>query len=301
MADYAATPIQPIVQGVLTVDAITLVPTFFGTGVSKATRSAQGVYQLTLDPGLPGNAGEVAPAIAGGPPALNLRSLVTIRGSTFPVAGGSDIAGIGVSYIDPSASDGGLQQVQLVFTEIETSLGVDPTGQTATGVEVIVWTADSEAVSAPIQIIAHALFVIDNPAFPTADGTAIVNSNGILSIARFPGGSIEGDFLITLDPGLPGCVAVAGPGTYDDAPRITITPRAGFGLPYIDSRTVTYIPPGIPNTGVTQFRIVLDSFGEPSDIFAFEILVWRGNLSSPQPDLQIVGPLFQSVRTLRMQ
>ncbi len=298
MADYAATPVQPIVQGVMTVDPITLTPSFQGTGVSQVTRSAQGVYQLTLDPGLPGNAGEVAPGAAGRPPALDLRTLVNIRGSTYPVPGGSDISGIGVSYIDPSVADGGLQQVQLVFTEVETGLGVDPTGVTSTGIEVIVWTANSEAVSAPIQIIAHGLFVNDNAAFPTADGTAIVNSTGILSIQRFPGGSVEGDFLITLDPGLPGCVAVAGPGTIDDAPRVTITVRAGFGLPYIDSRTVNYIPPPVlnPNVGVTQLRIVLDSFGEPSDVFAFELLVWRGNLASPQPNLQAIGPLFQPVR-----
>jgi hypothetical protein len=280
----------------MTVSGIT--PSFLGTGVSKVTRSAQGVYQLTLDPGLPGNAGEVAPSIAGGPPAPNLRSLVNIRGSTSPVPGGSDISGIGVSYIDPSVADGGLQQVQLVFTANTTGLGVDPTGASASGVEVIVWSADSEAVSAPIQIIAHGLFVMDNSLFPTADGTAIVNSNGISSIERFPGGSVEGDFLITLDPGLPGCVAVPGPGSFDDAPRIIITPRAGFGLPYIDSRTVTYVPPSMfnPNAGVTQFRIVLDSVGSPSDVFAFEILVWRGNLATPQPNLQAVGPLFQPVR-----
>ena len=296
MADYAATPIQPIVQGVLTVSGTT--PSFLGTGVSSVTRSAQGVYQLTLDPGLPGNAGEVPSSAAGVPSAVNLRSLVTVRGSTSPIPGGSDISGVGVSYVDPSVADGGLQQVQLVFTAGATGLGVDPTGASATGVEVIVWTADSEAVSAPIQIIAHGLFVNDNSAFPTADGTAIVNSTGILSIERFPGGYVEGDFLITLDPGLPGCVAVPGPGTIDDSPRVTITVRAGFGLPYIDSRTVTYIPPSIfnPNAGITQFRIVLDDGGFPSDVFAFEILVWRGNLSSPQPNLQAIGPLFQPVR-----
>jgi hypothetical protein len=143
MTDYAAAPIQPIVQGLLTVDPVTLVPTFEGKGVASVTRTVAGtsiLYTLTLDEGLPGNAGELQP----GPTfALILqqpdaRTLVTARGSiTNAVPGATSVAGIGVAY-GQIGEDGGFKAVLIVFTDA-THTAVDPTGAVANGAEIIVW------------------------------------------------------------------------------------------------------------------------------------------------------------------
>lgn len=144
MTDYAAAPIQPIVQGLLTVDPVSLVPTFTGRGVRAVTRTtaagppAQILYTLFLDPGLPGNAGELqsGPPIVG--PQPDARTLVTIRGSaTNVIPGSTSIASTGVFYGVLSA-DGGDTAILLVFTDAVPA-AVDPTGAVASGVEIIVW------------------------------------------------------------------------------------------------------------------------------------------------------------------
>lgn len=149
MTDYAAAPIQPIVQGLLTVDIVggVPVPTFQGKGVSAVTRTAGGVqivYELTLDEGLPGNAGELQPSpIDLGPPLVlgpqpDARTLINIRGSlTNVIPGGTSIVATGVTYA-VAGMDGGFTEVLLVFTDA-TPAAVDPTGAVASGVEIIVW------------------------------------------------------------------------------------------------------------------------------------------------------------------
>lgn len=70
MADYAAAPIQPIVQGLVTTVAGTPpVTSFFGRGIEKVVRGVTlGTYRLLLDPGLPGNAGALEPFVDTTPP-----------------------------------------------------------------------------------------------------------------------------------------------------------------------------------------------------------------------------------------
>jgi hypothetical protein len=155
MSDYAAAPIQPIVQGLLTVDPVSLAPTFTGRGVRSVTRTtaagppAQILYTLFLDPGLPGNAGELQPSLpisvafpVGFPTQPDARSLVTVRGSaTNAIPGSTSIANVGVFYSVPSAgpgTDGGDTAILLVFTNAVPA-AVDPTGAVASGVEIIVW------------------------------------------------------------------------------------------------------------------------------------------------------------------
>jgi hypothetical protein len=109
-------------------------PVFTGKGVSAVVRTAGGAaagdFTFTLDPGVPGNAGEVA---AGAP---DIRSLVTVRGSaTATIAGGSSITATGITYTTPSATDGGDTQFRLVLTNA-TPAGVDPSGANASGVEI---------------------------------------------------------------------------------------------------------------------------------------------------------------------
>jgi hypothetical protein len=179
MGDYAATPVQPIVQGLLTVSGagapphIADFPTFQGRGVSAVVRTALGVYLFTLDRGLPGNAGEVAPqggayplnvqpgAGAGavaivGPPALyagltgtnipipDVRTSFAVRGSSTAVPpGATTVASIGISWLTPGSSlpgggDAGFTQFQLVFLN-GAGAAVDPTDAVAAGVEIIIW------------------------------------------------------------------------------------------------------------------------------------------------------------------
>jgi hypothetical protein len=139
--DYAAAPIQPIVQGLLTVDPVLLTPTFTGRGVSRVTRTTavgQILYTLFLDAGLPGNAGELqaGPPIVG--PEPDARTLVTVRGSpTNAIPGSTSIVSVGVFYGGLSP-DGGDTTILLVFTNAVPA-AVDPTGAVASGVEVIVW------------------------------------------------------------------------------------------------------------------------------------------------------------------
>ena len=137
--DYAAAPVQPIVEGLLTVDPITLVPTFSGRGVSSVVRLSTGIYNLNLDVGLPGNSGEFAGTSPTTLPAADIRSIITLRGSpTNPnLAFSTSISNYWVDYINPGV-DGGVQTIQLIFqTAVEAP--TDPTGDAAAGVEVTVF------------------------------------------------------------------------------------------------------------------------------------------------------------------
>jgi len=154
MTDYAAAPIQPIVQGLLTVAVVagTPTPTFMGKGVSSVTRTVTPtvppdiIYTLILDEGLPGNAGELQPSqLIVGPPAVlipqpDARTLINIRGSLLnSVIGGTSIVATGVTYAQPTpGGDGGFTAVLFVFTDT-TPAAVDPMDPVASGVEIIIW------------------------------------------------------------------------------------------------------------------------------------------------------------------
>ena len=128
MSDYAAAPVQPIVQGLLTVAGTT--PSFVGKGVSAVTRVGAGDYKLQLDAGLLGNAGEVVPA--------SMRTLVTLRGGSGapPV---TTITQVAVSYVNSGTADGGFDQIELVFSI--GGVATELTGAAAGGAEVIAWKA----------------------------------------------------------------------------------------------------------------------------------------------------------------
>jgi len=146
MADYAAAPIQPIVQGIVTgvIPAPGVVTTFFGRGVSKITRVGAGQYRMILDAGLPGNAGEIEPLpepvlgqpIPVGPVAPDARTLVTLRGTTTTVTQALASYAQSSVLVDGVAPpvDGGLNVVEVTLIalapidatfEIVVWLGVD--------------------------------------------------------------------------------------------------------------------------------------------------------------------------------
>ncbi|HYB24720.1 MAG TPA: hypothetical protein VED41_13040 [Solirubrobacteraceae bacterium] len=138
--DNAAAPIQPIVEGLVTYPGGPgTTPQFDGKGVSAIVRdpaalNGKGAFILTLDVGLPGNAGAVP--FGPSPPLLpdpDVRTLVLpIGGTGIPPLSG--IASIGVSYI-PSAQTGvGAPQIEAVFTNAA-FVTEDPKG----GFQIIVW------------------------------------------------------------------------------------------------------------------------------------------------------------------
>lgn len=161
MTDYAATSVQPIVQGLLTVSGAAApsphVPTFTGKGVSAVARvvvAGNIAYVFTLDAGLPGNAGEVEPdgaaypaaqvpgAGSGALPGTNVpvpdtRSYFTMRGSSSAaVPGSSLVTSTAITWLAPGA-DGGFTQFQLVFLNAAGAT-VDPTDLVAAGVEIVI-------------------------------------------------------------------------------------------------------------------------------------------------------------------
>jgi hypothetical protein len=161
MTDYAATSVQPIVQGLLTVSGAAApspnVPTFTGKGVSAVARvvvAGNISYVFTLDAGLPGNAGEVEPTGAAYPaaqvpgagsgassttnvPAPDMRSYFAVRGSsTAAVPGSTTITSTAVTWLAPGA-DGGFTQFKLVFLNAA-GVTVDPSDLVAAGVEIVI-------------------------------------------------------------------------------------------------------------------------------------------------------------------
>ncbi|HYX21863.1 MAG TPA: hypothetical protein VFA98_13535 [Thermoanaerobaculia bacterium] len=138
--DYAAAPVQPIVEGFVSYPAGPgTAPIFDGKGISKIVRdpaaiNGVGAFILTLDVGLPGNAGAVPFGPA--PPLLpdpDVRSLVVPIGSGAPPPL-SGVARIGVSYIPSAVTGVGAPQLEVVLTSAGGTT-VDPVG----GFLLIVW------------------------------------------------------------------------------------------------------------------------------------------------------------------
>jgi hypothetical protein len=179
---YDATSVQPIVQGILFVGGTQLapVPTFVGRGVSRvdfvltSALPATRMYILTLDAGLIGNAGEIAPGAiplvpVSGPPAvstveqaLSARCQFAVRGSASNAGaiGGTSVTSVAVSYqsngtpgvynasggpVTPT-TDGGDNQLVLVFQNAA-GASIDPNGANANGIEIVVYKAAASSTS----------------------------------------------------------------------------------------------------------------------------------------------------------
>ena len=116
MSDFAITPFEPIVQGVVTITAGALA--WEGVGLEAIERlpgHPLGVYLLTLDEGLPGNSGAVPPGTA---TVLNpdVRTLVTCRAPAPPAV--NPIQTIGVLYLPiPPDPDVGSTSVLIVMAD----------------------------------------------------------------------------------------------------------------------------------------------------------------------------------------
>jgi hypothetical protein len=158
MTDYAAAAIQPIVQGLVTIPSGVAGSAilFSGKGAlpagSRPLAFPTGVIILTLDAGLPGNAGAIEPVPAPvtvprllTPPAPLARTLLTMRS---PVIGTpTTIESISVAYGNftvPAPADGSFTQIAITLANTAGVL-IDPVpigGEVpggADGFEIIVW------------------------------------------------------------------------------------------------------------------------------------------------------------------
>ncbi len=162
MTDYAAAAVQPIVQGLVTVPTgiATQALAFTGRGALPVpgrtigvTLFPMGVIILTLDVGLPGNAGAIEPAPDGAiPPTLVpaaplARALITMRSPAAGVV--STIDSISVAYGNfsvPTPIDGSLRQIAITLADgavltdpVPTPAPPAPATAGANGFEIIVW------------------------------------------------------------------------------------------------------------------------------------------------------------------
>jgi hypothetical protein len=137
MTDYGPVPFQPIVQGVITFPggAAPGSPVLWtGEGISFIERTPlvpTGSYVLTLDEGLPGNAGAVQLGLA---PILNpnVFTMVTPRGSGVPPA--SNIGTVGVLWVASFIPGVGDPRLVISTETIPLALADSPAG-----LEVIIW------------------------------------------------------------------------------------------------------------------------------------------------------------------
>jgi hypothetical protein len=136
MTDYAVTPFQPIVQGVIVATATGV--TFDGEGISnieRVTGFPAGAFLLTLDEGLIGNAGAVPPGLApiNDP---NVRTMLTMRGAGTPPI--SNIVASAVLYVLSPTPGVGADQIIIATQTFPLALA-DPNG----GIEIIVWNVET--------------------------------------------------------------------------------------------------------------------------------------------------------------
>ncbi len=147
MTDYAAAPVQPIVQGLLRVFTIDSTPmlAFFGIGILLTGPNAPlymgtGHYILTLDPGLPGD-------VAIDPPFG--RTLLTVRGPTGGAAGTpTAIEGKSINYIPSPVAGVGANKIE-IFLVNSAGTGTDP----EVALEIVLWRGDAGVELTNLNII----------------------------------------------------------------------------------------------------------------------------------------------------
>jgi hypothetical protein len=108
-----------------------------------------------------------------------------------------------------------------------------------------------------------------------------------------------GNYILTLDPGLPGDVAIDPP-----FGRFMMTVRSAPGIPTtIVSKGINYgtspvpgvfVPGPVPGIGANKLQILLaNSAGVGTDAATgLEIILWRGDAGVELTNLNIIGPLF---------
>jgi hypothetical protein len=161
MADYAAVPVQPIAQALLTIDAAGN-PQLTGRGFSGVVRASAfaGDFLLTLDEGTGAadvGSGEGFTMGIIGPNGLDprfVRAAITIRGGTT-APGITDISDRSISIT--SVPGEGATQIRVAIATA-TDVSVDPMGfgvpnAHGSGMEIMVWNGNAGPDNAVAVII----------------------------------------------------------------------------------------------------------------------------------------------------
>ena len=171
----------------------------------------------------------------------------------------------------------------------------------------------TDYAAAPSEPIVQGLIrIVSFQTFPTP----VFSGRGVSSILRTPPGAPlfgqpRGDFLLVLDEGLPGDVAldpIFG--------RSFLTVRGALANPIhfsttIDETSISYyaspapgvfVPNPLPDLGSNVVRIVLaaSSTGvttdpDGTDGNGCEIVIWRGNAGPDSYSSNLIGPLFKPI------
>jgi len=143
----------------------------------------------------------------------------------------------------------------------------------------------TDFAAAPAQPIVQGLIRATN-----LDGSGVVSFFGIGIVQTGPFAPVYngvGNYTLTLDPGLPGDVAIDPPFA-----RFLMTVRALAGTPtLVVAKSIAYItsPAGSAAAiGANQIQISLTTDPE----VALEIILWRGDAGVELTNLNIIGPLF---------
>lgn len=161
MADYAAVPVQPIAQALLTIDAAGN-PQITGRGFSSVVRAsgAAGDFLLTMDEGTGAadvGSGDGFTIGVIGPNGLDprfVRVVGTVRGGTTP-PGGTDISQRSVSIT--SVPGEGATQIRMTLTT-NLDAAADPMGAGVpnahgSGLEIMVWNGNAGPDNAQAVIV----------------------------------------------------------------------------------------------------------------------------------------------------
>jgi hypothetical protein len=149
--------------------------------------------------------------------------------------------------------------------------------------------------AAPVQPIVQGLLTFVNPDVP-ADGVTFSGRGILLTGLNAPVRSAAGSYTLTLDPGLPGDVAIDPPFA-----RFMATIRGAVGVPtLITSKSVSYLtspPLSALAVGANQIQILLaDTAGALTDFDGegVEIILWRGDAGVELVNANLIGPLYQN-------
>ena len=152
----------------------------------------------------------------------------------------------------------------------------------------------SDFAAAPIQPFVQGLITFVNPDVP-ADGIQF-SGVGIVTTGLNAPVYAAGDYILTLDPGLPGDVAINPPfGRFLLTVRGPSGPSAGTPTAVV-SKSLTYLVSPIPGVGATKIQISLaNGAAAPADFEeGLEIILWRGDAGVELVNATLIGPLFQN-------
>jgi hypothetical protein len=153
----------------------------------------------------------------------------------------------------------------------------------------------TDYAATPVQPIVQGLITLVDPDVP-ADGINFFGKGILLTGPLAPVRTAAGNYTLTLDPGLPGDVAIDPP-----FGRFLITIRGTVGVPtIIENKSIAYLTsPTLSATavGANQIQILLaDSAGALSEFDGegVEIILWRADAGVELVNAQLIGPLFQN-------